>query len=63
MDATAAADYMCACGHRVGAHDAPPAPGQPWGQCREIAFTTGWTGEGQDIRRCYCREAWPKEDD
>jgi len=58
-----AAEYICACGHRLRAHRAPTAPGQPWGACREIVTTTGWSGVGQDIRRCPCREAWPKEDD
>lgn len=49
---TPAAEYICACGHRLDAHNRPRADREPWGECRQIVGAS----------RCDCSEAWPEED-
>lgn len=56
MDSQPASEYTCACGHRVGAHFAPSAPREPWGECRALVQ------HGKQVSRCDCREAWPVEE-
>ena len=58
MTGKAAADYQCACGHRLNAHDRLSGPGEPWGGCR-VSITPTDPGP---LTTCPCTEAWPVED-